>query len=276
VVTVNGNEYKLVGLDTCIISDILRDPLVRRGFLRRFSGGHIPCFSVYQTFELRKRTEIYAQFLDLFDVLPCALLKNEDMLFDEERDSYPVPASIDPTLFGFSLLNRSRGTNLENLMRVSFEDPKTARREADWPRLKQEILADWVSMRSGFRPRGSRFTPVDGLRFVNQVTHRQVRERDARWLQLLESGGGNLDVHAFPSLRMTAWSVFFRIYMSKREPELQDVFDAVISTPAPYLDVVVTEGYQADIYGHAKRFEPSLKNLHVLRVRDLRNADGDA
>lgn len=276
MVTVNGNHYRLVGLDTCIISDILRDPLVRRGFLQLFSGGHVPCFSVYQTFELRKRREIYAQFLELFDVLPCAVLKNEDMLFDDERDTYPSQASIDPTLFGFSLLNRKRGTNLENLMRRSFDDPVTSQREADWPNLKEEILAEWVAMRPNFKPQGSRFTPVDGLRFVNQVTARQVQERDSGWLQSLESRGESLDVRAFPSLRMTAWSVFFRIYMSHRKPELQDVFDAVISTPAPYLDVVVTERYQADIYGHVKRFEPSLKSLEVLRIRDLRNAAGDA
>jgi hypothetical protein len=277
MLVLNGTSYKLVGLDTGVISEILRDTYgAKKGFLELFSGTYIPCFSVYQTFELRKRREIYDQFLELFDVLPCMLLKNEDMLFEDEQAGYPSASDIDPTVHGFSLLNRKLGTNLENLMRISFENPDTVKREADWPRLKQEILDSWIEMRPNFRPHGHRFSPLDGREFVERVTYQQIFERAPEWAAEVEERDGSLRTTAFPSIRMTAWTVFFRIYMSHRKPETQDVFDTVISTPAPYLDAVVTENYQADIYGHVKRFEAPLVGLEVLRLRDLRQAGGDA
>lgn len=274
VLTINDHDYRLVGLDTNVVSEVLRDSDgARRGFLSLFADGHhVPCFTVYSTFELRRRVEIYEQFVELFDVLPCMLLKNEGQLLEDELATYPDPAGIDPTLLAFSLLNEKHGTNLKNIIEIAFRNPDTLRREQDWPGLKQELLDAWISFRPNFRPRGRRFTPLDGVEFVKLVTLQQLCDRAPDWVRQMEAEGKHITSSAFPSIRMTAWTVFFRLYLAHRRPETQDVFDALISTPAPYLDAVVTENFQADIYRQVKRFDPALGSLHVYTLRDLRGA----
>lgn len=74
---------------------------------------------------------------------------------------------------------------------------------------------------------------------------------------------------------MTLWTVFFRLYLAaRRKPQNQDVFDALISTPAPYLDAVVTENYQAEIYGQVKRLDAAIDTLDVYTLKDLRDQLG--
>lgn len=71
---------------------------------------------------------------------------------------------------------------------------------------------------------------------------------------------------------MTLLTVFFRLYEPQsRKAVPQDVFDVLISTPTPYVDVVITEGMQAEILRKAKRvFEP-IRHVQVYTLRDVRN-----
>lgn len=117
---IGESTYRLVGIDTNVISEVLREQGgARRGFISRFASGHIACFSVYSTFELRQRPDIYEEFLEFFDIYPCMLLKNEEQLFEDELAAYPTATHIDPTLWGFSHLNTPKGTNLKNLMEIT-------------------------------------------------------------------------------------------------------------------------------------------------------------
>ena len=77
---------------------------------------------------------------------------------------------------------------------------------------------------------------------------------------------------SFPSVSMTLLTVFFRLYEPRnRSPEAQDVFDVLIATPTPYLDVVVTEAMQAQILAKARKVFDPLKSVDVYTLRDLRN-----
>lgn len=271
---INESSYRLVGLDTNVVGEILRDSDgARRGFLSLFAdGSHIPCFTVYSNFELRRRTEIYEQFVEFFDVYPCMLLKNEEQLFDDELADYPSPTDVDPALLGFSQLNTERGTNLKNVMAIAFQNPDTLRREREWPKLQQELLDKWIAMTPNYRPKGKHFIPPDGIQFVKQVTQGQIAERAPDWVRQARDRGESISHKAFPSLRMTAWTVFFRLYLADRRPEPQDVFDVLISTPAPYLDVVITENFQAEIYRQVRKLDPSLVPADVYTLKDLRAA----
>lgn len=275
---IGGNTYSLVGLDTNVMSEVIRDtPDARAGFFSLFSAGYVPCFSGPSLFELRRRPEIYDQFIDFFDVCPCAMLKGEEQLFDDELAAYPDPTAIDPIIMGFSHINTSRGTNLRNLMDVCFQDPTTLGREQAWSTgLQDELLGDWLELKPNFTPKGRRFLPTDGLRFVKTVTQQQVAFRAPEWTEAQRVSGRAIQHVAFPSLRMTQWTVYFRLYATdRRTPERQDVFDTLISTPAPYLDAVVTENFQAHIYEQVKKLDPALQHLKVFTLKGLRAAGRD-
>lgn len=269
---INGTHYRLLGLDTNVMSQILRDgDAARAGLFACFQEGYVPCFSVYSLFELRRRREIFDAFVDFFDVVPCMVLKGYDELFEAELERYPDPSNLDPTIMGFSVLNTQKRTNLRSLLEVVFADPPTVQREAEWPALQREILESWLDLKPNYPPKGRRHIPPEGIRFVKEVTRQQVAERAPEFLRSVHDSGQALSVDAFPSLRMQLWTVFFRIYLSgNRKPEPQDVFDVLISCPAPHLDAVVTENHQADIYRQVGRFDPLVKNLRVMTLKDLR------
>ena len=52
---------------------------------------------------------------------------------------------------------------------------------------------------------------------------------------------------------MLFWTVFFRFYDEQRTPEIQDVFDIMISGFAPYVEVTLTEVFQAEIFRKVQR-----------------------
>ncbi|WP_162307188.1 hypothetical protein [Schaedlerella arabinosiphila] len=49
--------------------------------------------------------------------------------------------------------------------------------------------------------------------------------------------------------------------------------DVLISSIAPYVDVVITENFQADVYKKAKKFIPQIKELEIYRLKDIRMKD---
>jgi hypothetical protein len=265
----------LVGIDTNVISEVLRDQDgARRGFIARFATGHIPCFSVYSMFELRQRPDIYEQFLEFFDVYPCMMLKNEEQLFDDELAAYPTAAGIDPAIWAFSYFNTPRGTNLKNLMEITFENPDILRREQEWPNTKLDLLARWMALKANYPPKGSTYIAPEGIPFVKKATLQNTAERAPDWAREMQDSGEAISSAAFPSIKMTLWTVFFRLYVARRQPKPQDVFDVLISTPAPYLDAVVTEKHQAEIYRQVKKLDHIIDHLSVHTLRDLRAQPG--
>ena len=73
----------------------------------------------------------------------------------------------------------------------------------------------------------------------------------------------------FPSLRTVEYSLFHRSYLKKKKLQVNDVMDIRMSSFIPYVDEVITEGYQADVYRKAKGHIKELKNLEVYTLRDL-------
>ena len=275
MIRIGNNEYRLCGLDTNILSEVSKYPdRFLRSILRSLSpAGHILCFSPYSLFELRRQEEVYSAFLDLFDVYPCAMLKNEEQLFEAEHQAYPVPDSVQPIAVGFSALNRGRGLNLKNLLGVVFEREETVKRELEWPTLQKELLADWLALKPNFPPRGKTYLLTDASRFAREATRQHIVFRTPEWCNSLRIQGKAPKISAFPSVQMTLLSVFFRLYEPRgREPVPQDVFDVLISTPSPYLDVVITEAMQASILNKARKILSAIRDLEVYTIRDLRGS----
>lgn len=66
------------------------------------------------------------------------------------------------------------------------------------------------------------------------------------------------------------YSHFARIYQTKKKIKANDVMDVQISCIVPYIDAVITENYQADIYKKAKSIIPQLMDLEIYTLRDIR------
>jgi len=199
------------------------------------------------------------------------MVKGYDELFEAELAAYPNPGAVDPVVMAFSPLNRDKATNLRALLERAFSETNTIQRERDWPQLKADLLASWVDLKPNYAPKGARYTGDDGPTFVQIVSLQAIAERNLGWFRQQTLQQLEIDTAAFPSIRMTLWTVFYRLYVyGDRKAETQDVFDALISTSAPYLDAVVTEKHQANIYEQVRKHDEALKHLEVLTLADMR------
>ena len=66
-------------------------------------------------------------------------------------------------------------------------------------------------------------------------------------------GSHSVLVNAFPSIRMTAYTVFYKFYIKDQRRSLEsDPFDIIISSAIPYMDAIVTEKHLAEILKKVK------------------------
>lgn len=63
-----------------------------------------------------------------------------------------------------------------------------------------------------------------------------------------------MNFEKFPALRIMSYSQFMRVHFTQKEIKPNDVMDVLISSAVPYVDAVLTENYQVDIYLKAKKY----------------------
>lgn len=266
-----GNiDYKLCLLDTNAISEILKNRQNERvNFFERFvAKNHIPCVTIWSILELRKSHDLYDSFLQIFSHFPFCLLKPYYKLLDEEIENYFSNDEIDPILYVFNplqdrieaifqdLFNKNEIKNSENSWRL------------EWP---HEVLDSIQKLKKNFEPKGKFFNGNDSIRFVKEGVPQYLFAQKAQWaneLVLVKKEKMNID--AFKSVKFIFFTVFHRFYAEKREPELGDVFDLMISCILPYLDSTIIENFQAEIIKKVQRKDNFLSRLETYTLKDLK------
>lgn len=263
---INGKLFKLMLLDTGVISKIIKNPNNERNALTKIiiSENAIPCFSIFTIFELRKRKDLYDPFLDIFSVVPFFLLKTSDMLFIEELKHYPNSVNVEPLAFVFSFVNRDPLAHVKTFMAKLFSNPGVLENEKLWNSgWKKQGIDQILGLKSNFHPSGKNYNANDATRFIKEGVIQYVFSQQTLWAKKLVNSGEEFNPSAFPSVKMTFYNVFYRFYAEKRTPEEQDVFDLFISCAAPYVDIFVTEKFQAEIFRKVKSRDPFLNNLQI-------------
>ena len=80
----------------------------------------------------------------------------------------------------------------------------------------------------------------------------------------------NTDIKKLPAARMMEYSQFMRVYQIQKTLKPNDVMDVLISCIVPYVDAVITENFQADVYKKAKKIISQISDLEIYRLRDIR------
>ncbi len=77
------------------------------------------------------------------------------------------------------------------------------------------------------------------------------------------------DFIKFPSYRIMEYSLFQRQAFAKKKILINDVMDIKIASFSPYVDAVITEGFQANVYKKAKHI-PELGKLEIHTLNSLK------
>jgi len=231
----------------------------------------VPCFSPFTLIELRRRPELFRQFIQQFHPFPCVLLKGYEWLLQDEVEGYPDPAMIDPCAIAFTPLGGEGNllTNLPTIMQTS----QFAQQEEHWNAVQGVIVDGMVSLVPNFPPQRDGYTREELREFIDLAGFSQLVLRAEAFVQDMLRRHLPVDLDAFPSLKASLYTAFHKFYVDKsRKPSTSDAFDVIIAASLPYVEAVITENHQAEVLRKTKRRDGFLDHLRVFTLRDFREA----
>lgn len=277
MISLNGNQYGLCLLDTNAASEMAKRPDTEfKHFISWALGGevkHIPAFSLFTVLELRKRQDVYRKFLNLFDQFPCAVLRSHEQLLDAEAVSYPDVSGVDPLLLCFAgaVLTPPGGATLAGSLEGYLSTSEGRATERKWVGAAPSIVQGMTSLVANYPPAQTTYTPEEIRDFVEWAGFSQIAMRAPAFAASAHERGEAVVIDAFPSIKMTAFTVFYKFYVdTPRRPAESDAFDVIISAPAPYVDAIITERHQAEVIRKTKQQDNFLEKLRVFTLRDFR------
>ena len=275
MIKINGNEYRLILLDTNALSEFSSQSNSFRQFLSwsNASPTFVPCFSPFSILEMRHRVDVYERFKEVFRVFPCILLKSHEQLLDEEVRSYPDPSSIDPTLLGFSMLG-GEGMDLDRVLDTAFVDEYVSDREKYWNDAREDIVEGIACLVKNFPPDGEAYRPGEVRQFIEMAGFSQIVMRQVDFAkQIVEVKNQQVTIGAFPSVKATTYAVWHKFYADRnRKWTRSDAYDIIISSAIPYMDAVITESHLAESLRKTKRLDDFIEHLTTHTLRDFRNS----
>ncbi len=267
----NGSKYKLCLLDTNALSEIVKRPTNEgRGYIERFFlSEYVPCFTVYNLIEIRRHPDVYRKFLAFFKVYPSFITKPLPQILEVEIASKGRASVLDVLLHAFTPLGQDSSYDLGEFLDRLFKCVAINRIEQEWRKCDQDVLNAWVRNKKNFIAYSSVPNIRDAKRFVHdacidtlclmhpEFVEASIQDKDVSVLQTL------------PSLQAILYSQYFRVFDPSWNLDNQEATDVYISSAAPYVDAVVTERRQAEIYRKSQKHINGM-NAIVATLGDIR------
>ena len=273
MITLNGTKYKLVLIDTNILSEVIKNKFqeVRKLLEWTTSQKSILCFSPFTVLEIRKISTIYEQFLELFSTIPCIILKSHEQLLQDEVSVYPISANVDPVLVGFpGVLGKA---TLREVLEKTFNGDKILADEKFWNLGREQIVIGIQELVKNFPPENRKYTKKKIRDFVQLAGFQQIALRQREFAKSVINSGGIVDIDAFPSIKMTSLVVFHKFYVDSRQPLISDAFDIIIFSVVPYVDIVISENHFVAMMKKIRSQDSFVNHVDAFNMKYLRSLE---
>ncbi len=308
MIKVNNNDYKLMLLDTNIISEICNNIDTRKCFLEKCfldDNNYIAfCITPETIFELEKASKVYELFKNIFiDNFPSLLTKFQKGILEQEIERFITNKDVDPILF--SIQGKEK---FEKIFEIEKIKKLVANEKNKYPsivkhgenkrdELNNSIMTiisthDHDSLESllGIKIPDDIFNNKDKLhekmkkevsdgmfeyylkdKIKENIINYYVENSKNIPKELLESID-QFEIKQFPSIALSEFCFHQKVHNSKKELGNNDVSDLIISSVVPYVDIVITENFQANLYKQAigKKYIPKIE---CLTLADLKNTN---
>lgn len=267
----------MILLDTNALREIITNTnLSGKGFFLKFFQGEIlyaPCFSIYNVIELMPYEDIYKQFLDFFSKVPCLMTFPARTIIQEEYNEYIKGRSLQITnkiakVFTPSIDNESYNCrkffeemkfNLQLMQTIQNEVSQLSSVARSWEQQRVDTKRLLKNMKLPPNMIDEKFYKAQEREtIINDLKNWNITPKET------------VDITAIQSLRIMEYSQFNRIHMTNKKVFPNDVMDVTISCIIPYMDAVITENFQANVYKKARKLIPKLSQLDIYTLKDIR------
>ncbi|MCG8483066.1 MAG: hypothetical protein MJA31_07130, partial [Clostridia bacterium] len=264
-------DYKLLLLDTNALREIvLNNDNSFLGFINRFIGNsnmYAPVFSIYNVIELFPYQDIYDNFIRVFSVVPCLMFLPYKIILNEEVNSLNNNRCFiinNKVAHAFTMLGSSSSYKLDIFMGKLWNDVELRNTITSEIEGLDEIAKAWNETKRSFLRLNYKinlkklYLKLEKSAIIKDLKNHNIKVED------------KIDIKKLPGARIMEYSHFMRVYDRKKLVTRNDVMDVKMSCSVPYVDAVITEAYQAELYRRAKSFITQLKDLEIYKVSILK------
>ena len=225
--------------------------------------------TVYNYIELRRKPELFEEYLRVFSIFSNFLLKPHRLIIqDEVSNQTNTPISV--LIRAFSPLGNTETHDLRSFVNQLFEMPDIAEFERNWREEEKAGIESWQKRKLDFNTSQTAANANDAERYIKKALLNYL-ESDRLFsvkekLESLEM----VNLNNYPAIKTMLYSEYYRVFDPAWTPRPQEVTDTFIIAAAPYMDIVITEKYQAEIIRKVRNQVPGLENLEVATLRDIR------
>lgn len=270
MIEANGNLYKLALVDTCIISEFIkqRGQSFSKKLILKFCEDSIPSFSIQTFKELKFVPDLYDEFFSIFRSFPSLVMKDHEKIYEEELSYYEEKRQINPGLTNlFNNPFSKENLDIKKVMELLYTPEMQKKFEND----KSIILEGILSLKKNYPAKNQRYTKKEIEEFVESAVLTQLVLRNREWVQKKLDREKVIEIDRFPSLKIMAYVIFYKFYISDRKPQLSDVPDILMASLYPYIDVVLLEKNQAEMIRQIQTRHSFCTQLEVHTMRDFRD-----
>ena len=265
--------YKLCLLDTNAISEIVKNKsLEGKHFIERFPPtDFVPCFSPYNLIEIRRNNEVYRSFIEFFSVYPSFLVKPSPIIFGDEILAYDDESKdVSVLLNAFTVLGQNDSYNFRKVVDNWLSTQEMKELESGWRDFEEETLNTWLSRKSFFTPKYNIPNSKDAEKYIDQAGLQTLIQMNRDWSRYKIENKEIPKINKFPSVKIQLYSLYYRLYDPHWKSSPGEVTDILLATAIPYVDVYITEKFQANILSKIKNKVKGLDKVDIKRIRDLR------
>lgn len=197
----SGTTYKLILLDTNIISEILKNNSIKKAFLLKFGPAeYAVCFTIYNVIEIRRRKDLFDLFIEFFSFYPSFILKPHNQIITEEL-IYGEIKSESILLNAFSKFGKSKAYDFKFFFDHLFDDKEIKKAESEWRKNEQSILKVWISTKKNFVTTSDSTNSKDSDRYIDEAGIQSLIQQFPDWVKFELDAGRVPKIDHFHLLR---------------------------------------------------------------------------
>ncbi|MEX1143241.1 MAG: hypothetical protein WEC16_00230 [Anaerolineales bacterium] len=219
-----------------------------------------------QLSELSDATRLHQALVELFMSVPSALLKDWEVIRDEEVEAHPNHRKA--TLLKYplnSLLLKPNGTE-ELLTFLGSSDLRDARN--DQKRHAKQLEGRLNTLKSNFPPsKSGKYVQEQVDEFANGIVIQVLRDTQYEFLNKYRNNAKDLHLDVFLSVRLFAQVVYYKYYLGERDPDRPSDFgDLAHLALIPYCELAVMERDLSNVLCQIKNHGSSLSSTVIRNI----------
>lgn len=266
----NISDYKLVYLDTNVVSDISKPGNLVMKFLKLYppNEGFLLCFSTYTLYEIRKSDKFYEGFKKLYSLFPCAIVMSYFPLGKMEIELLIGDIEeISPIIFAPAGLNFEGKKLLPNSLDLLLERKEVVDGFNSIDIYTPKYLSEIINLLDE-----PEFKSVKNKRsvFIKKYKYYELRKR----FLLNENVLHKVNMRKMKTLEILAYTVYYKFFSdSQRKTSINDIIDILIMTTVPYVHTFISERNSINLLEQIKKQSDVIKSVKLMTLSDLTNQD---